>query len=171
MVDAGLKTARVERAMTDLIRVIALGGTIGALVAGSLAAPQFMAAVADEALEPVERVASTIDQLFGPGTIDSRAFVKYDIIVDDSVSTEIKSSRVVKKIAHGRTSTVEIVTTPTGTYSTDGLLSPHVRYPGIEVESKDNGLGFLYAQRGNGVWSMVTQGSFTYITYKLATKV
>ena len=64
--------------MTDLIRVSAIGGTIGALVAGSFAAPQFMSAVADEALEPVERVASSIDELFGPGTkpgANSRSFV------------------------------------------------------------------------------------------------
>ena len=93
------------------------------------------------------------------------------IVLDDTVSTEIKSTRVVKKIGHGRTSMVEIVTTPSGTYSTDGLLSPHVRYPGIEVESKRDRSGFLYAQLGNGFWSMVTRGSFTYITYKLATKV
>jgi hypothetical protein len=159
--------------MTDYVRVIAIGGTIGALVAGSFAAPQFMSALADEALEPVERVASTIDDLFGPGTLDSDAFAKYDIVLDGTVSTEIKSSRVIKKIGHGRTSMVEIVTTPTGTYSTDGLQSPHVRYPGIEVESKDSGFSFRYAQRssGGGYWSMLTQGSFTYITYKLATKV
>jgi hypothetical protein len=158
--------------MIDTLRMIAIGGAIGALFVGTLTAPQFMRAVADDHVEAIEIAAATVDDLFGPGTVDSKAFRKYDITIDDTVSTEIKSTRVIKKIAHGRTSMVEIVTTPTGTYSTDGLQSPHVRYPGIEVESKGDGAGFLYGQRsGGGFWSMVTTGSFTYITYKLATKV
>lgn len=157
--------------MSHTLRIVAIGGVIGTLFAGTLAAPQFMRAMADEHVGAIETAAATVDELFGPGTVDSKAFVKYDIVIDDTVSTEIKSTRIVKKIGHGRTSMVEIVTTPSGTYSTDGLLSPHVRYPGIEVESKSSELGFLYAQRGNGFWSLVTTGSFTYITYKLATKV
>jgi hypothetical protein len=157
--------------MSHTLRIVAIGGVIGTLFAGTLAAPQFVRAMADEHVEAIETAAATVDELFGPGTVDSKAFVKYDIVIDDTVSTEIKSTRIVKKIGHGRTSMVEIVTTPSGTYSTDGLLSPHVRYPGIEVESKSSELGFLYAQRGNGFWSLVTTGSFTYITYKLATKV
>ena len=158
--------------MADYVRVIAIGGTIGALVAGTLAAPMFMPALADEALQPVEQVASTLDELFGPGTIDSRVFRKYDVVISANVSTEIRSTRVVKKIGHGRTSMVEIVNTPTGTYSTDGLLSPHVRYPGIEVKAKDGGssFAFRYTQRtANGYWSLTTKGSFTYLTYRIAT--
>jgi hypothetical protein len=156
--------------MPDYVRVIAIGGTIGALVAGTLAAPQFFSAIADE---PVEIVASTIDDLFGPGTIDSDAFVKYDVVLDRTVSTDIVRRQTVSKIGHGRKSTVTVVTTPSGTYSTDGVLSPHVRYPGIETKRKDteSDFRFRYSQRtANGYWSLVTSGSFTYITYHLATR-
>ncbi len=107
---------------------------------------------------------------FGPGTVDSGAFRKYDVVIDDTISADIVRKATVSKIGHGRKSTVTIVTTPSGTYSTDGLLSPHVRYPGIEVKPKDGAsqFSFRYAQRtANGYWSLLTQGSFTYITYRL----
>jgi len=169
MVDAELTPQQPEIEMPDFVRMIAIGGTIGVLVAGTLAAPQFMSAIADE---PVAVVASTIDDLFGPGTVDSGAFRKYDVVIDDTISADIVRKATVSKIGHGRKSTVMIVTTPSGTYSTDGLLSPHVRYPGIEVKPKDGAsqFSFRYAQRtANGYWSLLTQGSFTYITYRLST--
>lgn len=37
----------------------------------------------------------------------------------------------VRKIGYGRTSIVAIRTTTTGTYSSDGLASPYVQYPGV----------------------------------------
>jgi hypothetical protein len=159
--------------MTDYVRMIALGGTIGVLVAGSLAAPQFMSALADEALEPVQEVASTLDELFGPGTVDSKAFRKYNVVIDDTVSTEVLRTRTVSKIGYGRKSIVTIVTTATGTYSTDAMLSPHVRYPGIGVTPRDGGSEFVfrYDQRTpNGYWSLTTKGSFTYINYLQSTR-
>ena len=157
--------------MTDYVRMIAIGGTIGVLVAGTLAAPQFMSAIADE---PPAAVVATIEDLFGPDIIDSDAFRKYEVVIDDTVSTDIVRKRTVSKIGYGRKSTVTVVTTPSGTYSTDGLLSPHVRYPGIETKRKDSGsdFKFRFSQRtAGGYWSLVTQGSFTYITYRLAAQI
>lgn len=74
-----------------------------------------------------------------PGTIDAANLVKFnerDYRIDyaDWVSTDPLSTSRVKKIEAGKVSYVDITTTATGTYSTDGLTSPHVRYPGIEVE-------------------------------------
>jgi hypothetical protein len=57
----------------------------------------------------------------------------FDITTDDSVSTEPQSVTHIRKIEFGRASTVDIVTTASGTYSTDALFSPHFRYPGIDV--------------------------------------
>jgi len=156
--------------LTDFVRMIAIGGTVGTLVAGSLAAPQFITAVASE---PVEAVVSAVDELFGPEALDSRVFRKYDIAIDDSVSTEVQKTRTITKIAHGRKSTVTIVTTPTGTYSTDALLSPHVLYPGIEVGAKrrwDRRSFWMSRHSSGGSWSMYTSGSVTYFTYRSATR-
>ncbi len=54
--------------------------------------------------------------------------------VEDWVSLEPTASHTVKKIGYGQVTRVGVATTATGTYSTDGLTSPHVSYPGIEVE-------------------------------------
>lgn len=50
------------------------------------------------------------------------------------VATDPISTARVKKIEAGRVTYVDIATTETGTYSTDGLRSPHVQYPGVSVE-------------------------------------
>jgi hypothetical protein len=152
--------------MVDPVRVLAIGGTIGALVAGSLAAPQFISAMAEE---PVKVASSTLKLLF-PDAVDAKMFRKYKITFDDSISTDVKRTQVVKKIGHGRTSMVTIVTTPSGTYSTDGLLSPNVQYPGIEKKLKGwAGRGFYYYSSrsyGGGRWTTFSNGSFTYFTYR-----
>jgi hypothetical protein len=156
--------------MVDPVRVLAIGGTLGALVAGTLAAPQFLSAAAEE---PVKAVSSVLETLF-PDAVDAKLFRKYKITFDDSISTDVKRTQVVKKIGYGRTSTVTIVTTPSGTYSTDGLLSPHVQYPGIEKELKGwGGRGFHYYSTrsyGGGRWTSFSNGSFTYYTYRAATR-
>ena len=156
--------------MVDPVRVLAIGGTIGALVAGTLAAPQFLSAAADE---PVKTVTSALETLF-PQAVDAKIFRKYDITFDDSISTDVKRTQVVKKIGYGRTSTVTIVTTPSGTYSTDGLLSPHVQYPGIEKKLKGWGgrsFAFYWSQSsGGGRWTSYSSGSFTYYTYRAGTR-
>jgi len=57
----------------------------------------------------------------------------YQIAYSGSVSLEPTASAIVRKIGYGRAIDVNIATTATGTYSSDGLTSPHVLYPGIEV--------------------------------------
>lgn len=61
-----------------------------------------------------------------------------EIRYDDSVSLEPLSSGRVTKIGYGRQSDVNVVTTSTGTYSTDGLKSAHVQYPGITVHERSH---------------------------------
>lgn len=64
---------------------------------------------------------------------------------------------MVRKIEAGKTSLVSVVTTPSGVYSSDGLDSPHVRYPGIHRDksrefdavaylSDGSWIGFKYRQ-------------------------
>ena len=57
----------------------------------------------------------------------------YEISFAPGVSSEVLSQSNVRKIGYGRVSDVTVATTATGTYSTDGLFSPHVLYPGIKV--------------------------------------
>lgn len=57
----------------------------------------------------------------------------YQIAHSPSVSLEPISATSVRKVGYGRVSEVNIATTSSGTYSSDGLVSPHVLYPGIEV--------------------------------------
>lgn len=58
---------------------------------------------------------------------------QYAIAYDQGVSLEPISSSVVRKVGYGRVSEVNVARTATGTYSSDGLVSPHVLYPGIDV--------------------------------------
>lgn len=57
----------------------------------------------------------------------------YQIAYSPSVSLEPISATSVRKVGYGRVSEVNIAITSSGTYSSDGLVSPHVLYPGIEV--------------------------------------
>jgi hypothetical protein len=155
--------------MDDPIRVLALGGFFGTMIAWSIIAPGHMSAVAEE---PVKAVASVISDLF-PESVDPKMFRKYDITFDDGVSTEVSRTRVVKKIAGGRTSDVTIVTTPSGTYSTDGLLSPNVQYPGIEKKLKSwSGSYWHFSSRshGGGRWMSFSNGSIIYFSYRAGTR-
>ena len=58
---------------------------------------------------------------------------QYEVAYSPDVSLEPISSSVVRKVGYGHVTEVNIATTATGTYSSDGLVSPHVLYPGIEV--------------------------------------
>ncbi|HTJ56109.1 MAG TPA: hypothetical protein VL418_00910 [Devosiaceae bacterium] len=58
----------------------------------------------------------------------------YAVGTESNVSLEPESDTVIRKIGYGQTNFVHIITTPSGTYSSDGLFSPNIRYPGIHVE-------------------------------------
>lgn len=106
-------------------RHMLLGMTLGAVCATAIAAigPGFvLEAIADEM----------------PAGFDTDKLVKFDgrdyeVDYADWVSTDPLSSASVKKIEGGKVSYVSITTTATGTYSTDGLISKHVLYPGVDV--------------------------------------
>jgi hypothetical protein len=74
-----------------------------------------------------------------PHTFDTTKLVKFDdkvyaMTLDNDVSTKPLAVTTVRKIGMGETSFVDITTTSTGTYSSEALFSPHVRYPGIIVK-------------------------------------
>ena len=115
--------------MLDKHRTIATGGLIGLLVAGTLALPGLLPpAMADD--EPARTMLKTGDELL-PDKLTAEMFVKPDWTFEPWVSQEPLSQTTVKKIGYGKTTVVSIVTTSTGTYSSDAMSSPHVLYPGI----------------------------------------
>jgi hypothetical protein len=156
----------------DPVRVLAYGSFFGAMITWSIVNPAQMSAVAEE---PVKAAAATLDKLF-PNLIDPKMFKRYDITFDDSVSGDVVSTRHVKKIAGGRTVDVTITTTPSGTYSTDGLLSPHVKYPGVDKKLKpwagpSSSYWYRSSRSASGSsWSMYSHGSFTYFSYGVWTR-
>jgi hypothetical protein len=150
--------------MSDYLRLITSGSILGLLAAGMLALPSLLpSALADE--EPAKTLLSSMDELWPP-RFDTDNLVKYDFTIEPSVSTDVVKTRTVRKIGYGRTEFVEIYTTPTGTYSSDGLASPHIRYPGIHKELKRSVIGEIALWSGGG-WQVVREmnaGSFVTIT-------
>jgi hypothetical protein len=117
-------------------RQMIIGGLLGVLVAGSLAIPSVLPpAMAEE--EPMATLLKTGEVLFAE-PLDAHGLFKppQRLEVEDSVSTEVLSQHTVRKIAYGKTTFVDIFTTPTGTYSSDGLASNHIRYPGINISEE-----------------------------------
>jgi hypothetical protein len=126
-----------EASLSDFVRTAAIAGVIGALVAGCLAVPAFLpSAMARE--EPAKTLLSTQTDLF-PKPFDPNGLVKFDVHLADSVSTDVERTETVKKVGFGVVSYVSVVHTASGTYSDDGLASPYVKYPGIEVAAHRTG--------------------------------
>src|SRR5690242_8356835 len=108
-----------------------IAGTVGALL---LALPQMLPpAIADE--QPMKTLLSSANELFAPA-VDPDELVRWDFTVDPSVSTEPIRQSTVKKIAYGHATTVHVVETSTGVYSSDALTDPHIQYPGITKERR-----------------------------------
>lgn len=86
----------------------------------------------------------------------------YHVRQDESVSTTVLGHSRVRKIGYGQSSYVDIVTTPTGTYSSDAMYSPHVRYPGIEVERafRHSLISIWTSTRG---WSGVSSSGSSFV--------
>lgn len=149
--------------MSDFVRTVAITGAIGALISGGLALPAYLpTAMAQE--QPLQALLNPGPQLF-PEVFDPDSLVKFDVRIDDSVSTKVSSTQTVRKIAFGKLSTVSIVHTPSGTYSSDAIFSPHVLYPGIELTQKSD-LEALTAQlEATGItgWTPVYSGSFVLL--------
>ena len=88
---------------------------------------------------------------------------------EDWVSTDPLDTQVIKKIEGGRVSYVTIKRTATGTYSSDGIDSPHVQYPGV-VEPDNPRNRFSFSSWNNGSWTRLnTYSGNSYVsvsTYK-----
>lgn len=145
-----------------------LGAVAGCAVLWPITAPS--------ALGSEQTAKSLLDQFSTGRVFDPSKLVKfgddlYSVNVESSVSADVTERHIIRKIGMGRTSFVEIVTTPTGTYSSDGLASPYVRYPGIEVEQLGHAAPYWYggllgwsADHGWVPLPMIDAKSFLVIT-------
>src|SRR6476620_10993148 len=110
-------------------RVIMWGGIAGTVGALLMALPDMLPpAIADD--QPMKTLLSSANELFA-GAVDPEELVRWNFTVDPSVSTEPIKQSTVKKIAYGRATTVHVVETSTGVYSSDALTHPHIEYPAI----------------------------------------
>ena len=133
-------------------------GVAGALLVGGAVALQTLApqAIADEIVVPSPT--TTVQSLFKK-PLDGGRFVKVpETVVEPWVQMEATSEVTVRKIAYGRTSFVSVMTTQTGTYSSDGLASPHVLYPGIHMGRGDDGSATVLAMLEDGGWLRISRG-------------
>ena len=148
-------------------RIVAACGAVALAVAGTLATPAFFPQAF--ANEPQHQLVRTAKDIF-PTPFDPARLKKFNITVADTVSTKPTRTQLVNKIAFGHKSVVEIVTTSTGTYSSDALTSPNVKYPGIDVTPKVASNDYSYSSwttpDGTGSWTSLSSGSFTYYTYQ-----
>jgi hypothetical protein len=125
-------------------RHMLVGMTLGAVCATALAA-----------IGPGYVLDVMADEM--PAGFDTDKLVKFDgrefeVDYADWVSTDPISSATIKKIEAGKVTYVSITTTATGTYSTDGLTSRHVQYPGIDVTEVAPGRGNALKFWTNGTW-------------------
>lgn len=114
--------------------------------------------------EPARTLLSSASEIFPPA-FDFGSLAKYTYDVTPAVSTEVVKQSTVKKIGYGNTEFVQVVQTPSGTYSTDALQSPYVEYPGILKKRVHDQIGI--ASWSNGRWVVekpISAGSFVTIT-------
>jgi len=147
--------------MQNKWKYMALGALIGTAVSVTLAWPGLIPkAIADEA--PMKLLAASKQELLDIFDAPTE-FFKPGWTVEDTVSTEVLSSQTVRKIEAGRTSFVTVATTPTGVYSSDGLTSGNVRYPGIHAEAKGNDMLAVLTGGGWAMFMPVNAGSFAHV--------
>jgi hypothetical protein len=119
------------RNKSNLLPLVAVVGVIsGAFLVESgvrIATPAFASA----AVQSVAPDQSPETQISNVMKFDNKYF---RVTADDSVDMTPLSSATVTKISRGKVQEINIATTSTGTYSTDGLVSDHIKYPGITVE-------------------------------------
>jgi hypothetical protein len=145
-----------------------VGGVIALAAAGLAFAHALLPAQADD--EPVSALLGTTPQEIWGGSqpIDAERLVRWDFVIDPSVSSEPIGVSEVIKIGFGRKESVRIVETSTGIYSTDAMDDPHVLYPGIErvpraVASAEAPLAIFSANRWVAV-APLGAGSFVSIS-------
>jgi len=120
-----------------------IGALAGSVATFVLAAPSIVPlAWADE--QPIRTLQAVKQNTLDLFERDMELF-KPQWSTEPSVSQDVQSNQVIRKIEAGRTSFVQVVTTSSGVYSSDALDSPHVRYPGIhrEVDHDFDGVAAL----------------------------
>ena len=131
-------------------RALMLGGFIGLGALFLAALPDLLpAAVADD--QPMRTLLRSASQLI-PSPIDPDSLLKWDFQVEPGVSMEPVSESSIRKIGYGHITFVDVMETESGVYSTDGLNSPHIQYPGIIKEPKVAAAPILWFW-SNGHWS------------------
>lgn len=121
--------------MSKLFRAIIIGSSIGICGIGVLTAPLFLqSTLANDTVQLPDAVAAPMEKLFPRApAFDLSRLRKFDISVDASVSTVPLQTVTIQKFGFGVRQSVTIATTATGTYSSDAITSPYVRYPGVHV--------------------------------------
>ena len=133
----------------DATKTIMLGGAIGLGAALLLSLPNVLPrAVAEE--EPMRTLFSSPREIWPPA-FDPDLLMRWNYYVQPGVSVEPIRETVVRKIGYGRTTFVNVMETASGVYSTDGLASPHIQYPGIVKEMKPSPKAGLWFWSG-GQW-------------------
>ena len=91
------------------------------------------------------------------------------VTYEDWVSTDPIETHQIQKIEGGRMSYVTVTRTATGTYSSDGIASPNVQYPGV-IEPDNPRNRFSFSSWNNGQWiRLKTSEGNSYVsisTYK-----
>jgi hypothetical protein len=149
----------------DRAATIAAGGVAGLVLAGTLALTSVVPpAVADE--QPFRTLLMSGDEIIPDEPLTAETFFKPNWTIEPSVNTDIVRQQTVRKIGYGQTEFVTVVTTPTGTYSSDAVTSPYVRYPGIhDTRTAAHDLGVIGFWNGSG-WTLLkrfTANSFVNI--------
>ena len=125
--------------MSRLVRAIFIGAGIGIAGAAVVAAPVFLqsAFASDDVQAAAATVAAPIEKLFPTApSFDMGRLRKFDFSFDASVATTPLSTVTISKFGFGQRTTVTISHTQTGTYSSDAIASPYVRYPGVTATAR-----------------------------------
>jgi hypothetical protein len=163
MVDGWLTPSNGREPYVKQVRIIAATASVFTIAALALASPGVMTALAVD--DPVETLMSAPEELF-PQRLDPSRLLKWDFAVEPGVSGDPIRQSTVRKIGYGRTSFVTVVETASGVYSSDGLGSPHIRYPGIHKTLRREPATTLAIWDGVRGWTLahpLSGGSFATI--------
>jgi len=146
----------------DATKTIMLGGAIGLGAALLLSLPDILPrAVAQE--EPMRTLLRTPREVWPPA-FDPDMLMRWNYYVQPGVSVEPIRETVVRKIGYGRTTFVNVMETTSGVYSTDGLASPHIQYPGIVKEMKPSLKAGLWFWSGRQWVASAPDGAGSFVS-------
>ena len=162
--------------MKKLLIPIAIGGGLGILFAGLISAAGVMAGTPEEKT-PIRVLLAATESVLFPEPAEPELLKlgddEYLISAGPGVSLVPTATSTVRKIGHGDSNWVTISTTSSGVYSSDGLRSNHVIYPGIDVRQVPSGNRVISETDSLAGWSSrhgfvptptVSAGSFAVIT-------